>query len=328
MTMPAHRHETASRIAPSPTGPLHVGNACTFLVNWALARNLGWTLHLRIEDLDAPRVSAASADAASQAMADLDWLGVHCDGEPVYQSARMPLYEHAMRTLAHAGVIYESPHSRSEVREAAEALSAPHSGTRAFPSALRPDDGPMWGFTRPDVNHRLRVENEAVGVTDELHGQRIYQPSASDGDFIIWTKSGYPAYQLAVVVDDAAQGVTDVVRGSDLLPSAALQTLVYRALNLPPPRWWHLPMVVDASGSRMAKRRGSQSLSALRTAKVAPQKLVGLVAQWIGAQRHLQPMDAAAFRHLLTPSMLRTWCARAVGYPPTFTAQHLEWLYS
>jgi glutamyl-tRNA synthetase len=326
--MAAERLELASRIAPSPTGPLHVGNACTFLVNWALARNLGWTLHLRVEDLDAPRVNAASADATREAIADLEWLGVSCDGQPVHQSQRMPMYERAMRTLAHAGVIYESPHSRSEVREAAEALSAPHSGGHAFPSTLRPAAGSMWGFTRPDVNHRLRVEGEAVAVTDELHGERIFQPSASDGDFIIWTKSGFPAYQLAVVVDDAAQGVTDVVRGSDLLPSAALQTLVYRALQLPPPRWWHVPMVVDASGSRMAKRRGSQSLGALRTAKVAPQKLIGLIALWTGAQRHLQPMDAAAFQRALTPSMLRTWCARAEGHPPTFTALHLEWLHS
>lgn len=315
----------ASRIAPSPTGPLHVGNACTFLINWALARNLGWTLHMRVEDLDVARVSAAGAEAE----ADLRWLGVDCDGGMVRQSQRMDLYERAMRALAAAGVVYQSPHSRSEVREAAEALSAPHAAASgAFPASLRPPPGVAWGFTRNDVNHRMRVDAETVEVGDELQGTCAFSPSRTDGDFIVWTKSGYPAYQLAVVVDDIAQGVTDVVRGEDLLPSAALQTLVYRALDAQPPRWWHLPLVLDAQGKRMAKRRSSESLATLRTAGVDPARVVGLTAWWCGAQPTLQPLSTQAFRSALTPSMLRTWCGRAALHPPTLTAANLEWLHS
>ncbi|MBL9140490.1 MAG: hypothetical protein JNK53_01370, partial [Phycisphaerae bacterium] len=135
----------ASRLAPSPTGALHVGNACTFLVNWALARNLKWTLHLRLEDLDVDRVSAAGHQANS-AEADLAWLGIDHDGPAVRQRDRMQHYQRAMHTLARAGRVYASPHSRSEVREAATALSAPHDDepTRAFPRTLRPPPGAAW----------------------------------------------------------------------------------------------------------------------------------------------------------------------------------------
>ncbi|MFO0784172.1 MAG: glutamate--tRNA ligase family protein [Phycisphaerales bacterium] len=315
----------ASRLAPSPTGPLHVGNACTFLVNWALARKLGWRLHLRIEDLDTARVQAA----ATEAEVDLAWLGVDHDGPPVRQSDRMPLYHQAMEALAAAGLVYQSPHSRAEVREAAAALSAPHQPAGApFPHTLRPPPGPAWGFARADVNHRLRVDPGDIAVQDQLHGLSTFHPAQSEGDFIVWTKSGYPAYQLAVVVDDAAQGVTDVVRGQDLLPSAALQTLIYRALGKPAPRWWHLPLVTDAAGQRLAKRAGSYSLTHLRQTGTPPERVVGLVAWWCGAQPSLQPMDAARLPAALHPSMLRVWAARAAHQPPSLTDPILEWLHT
>lgn len=356
----------ASRLAPSPTGPLHVGNACSFLVNWALARAQGWRLHLRVEDLDAARVTAAAAHTEL----DLRWLGVEWDGPAVRQSERMPCYERAMRTLAEAGVVYESAHSRSEVRDAAAALSAPHEDAEAdsrpdatapnhtpadraapsratsqahtanratpdlpatdraapFPRSLRPPPGACWGFRGAAVNHRFRVEPESVVVHDELLGVRTLHPAATDGDFIVWTKSGVPAYQLAVAVDDALQGVTDVVRGADLLPSAALQTLVYRALGAAPPRWWHVPLVVDADGRRLAKRRGDLSLAALREAGVPAERVVGLIAWWTGAQERLAPMHAAAFREVLEPSMLRAWSARAATRPPALDQEAIAWL--
>jgi glutamyl-tRNA synthetase len=300
-------------------------------VNWALARRLGWTLHLRIEDLDTARVSAAAASTRE----DLRWLGVDWDGEPVAQSARLSHYERAMRVLADAGLVYESPHSRSEIREAAAALSAPHAPTAPgsadgaatpFPRALRPPPGPRWSFRDPGVNHRFRVDAGAVAVHDELLGDRVFEPAEAEGDFIVWTKGGVPAYQLAVAVDDALQGVTDVVRGADLLPSAALQTLVHRALGGEPPRWWHVPLVVDAEGRRLAKRRGDLALASLRAAGVPAARVVGVVAWWTGAQERLAPMEAAAFRRAVEPSMLRAWSERAAGRPPALDEDVIAWL--
>lgn len=313
-----------SRLAPSPTGPLHLGNACTFLVNWALARRLGWRLVLRIEDLDASRVAAAG----DTTLADLAWLGVDHDGEPVRQSDRLSHYERAMRRLADAGLVFESPHSRAELREAAAALSAPHAGERgpAFPAALRPAPGPAWAFTRGDVNHRFAVAPGAEPVHDEVQGGASFDLAATEGDFIVWTKSGYPAYQLAVVVDDLLQGVTDVVRGEDLLASAAMQQRLYRALGSPPPRWWHLPLVHDAEGRRMAKRRDSTSLASLRAAGADAARVVGLVAWWIGVQPHREPMATEVFRQRLEPSMLRAWAIAARTRPPTLCPGTLEWL--
>lgn len=316
-----------SRIAPSPTGPLHLGNACTFLVNWALARRMGWALVLRIEDLDADR-TAAGADADVAGI--LEWIGIRCDGEPVRQRDRLPRYEDAMARLAAAGLVYESPHSRAEVREAAAALSAPHAGDarHAFPRTLRPADAAAWRFARRDVNHRFRVDDGAEPVHDEVCGDRPFEPARDEGDFIVWTKAGWPAYQLAVTVDDIAQGVTDVVRGDDLLPSAALQQRVHRALGAQPPRWWHLPLVVDAGGQRMAKRRGSAGLASLREAGVDPARIVGLVAWWIGAQPAPEPLDAARFPALVDGSILRAWHARAAVRPPTLDERSLAWLHA
>lgn len=313
-----------SRLAPSPTGPLHLGNACTFLVNWALARRLGWRLVLRIENLDSSRV-AATADTT---LADLAWLGVDYDGDPVRQSDRLPHYEEAMRRLADAGLVFESPQSRAELREASAALSAPHAGERgpAFPAALRPPHGPAWAFTRGDVNHRFAVAHGVERVHDEVQGEASFDLQATEGDFIVWTKSGYPAYQLAVVVDDLLQGVTDVVRGDDLLASAAMQQRLYRALGAQPPRWWHLPLVLDAEGRRMAKRRDSASLASLRNAGADPARVVGLVAWWIGAQSEREPMSAEVFRQRLEPSMLHAWAIAARTRPPTLCPGTLEWL--
>ncbi len=355
---PEQRSAAASRLAPSPTGPLHLGNACTFLVNWALARKLGWQLHLRIEDLDEDR---ASADSAQEIAATLAWLGIDHDGPAVRQRDRLGLYQEAMRTLAAAGMVYESPHSRSEVREAAAALHAPHDErhaalgaqhashphqhttrppqsagqprasqaptTTAFPRALRPSVGESWRFTDTALNHRFRVDPGTEAVHDQVAGAHSFDPARESGDFLVWTKGRVPAYQLAVVVDDAAQGVTDVVRGADLLPSAALQQLLYRALGHQPPRWWHLPLVLDAQGLRMAKRRGSSSLQALRAAGVDPARVVGLVAWWSGAQPRLEPISPETLRGLMDPSILQSWHARAKSAPPRADEEVLAWLH-
>jgi glutamyl-tRNA synthetase len=320
------RMQPCSRLAPSPTGPLHLGNACTFLVNWALARNLGWRLVLRIEDLDRDRAAAAGDTGTLEA---LEWLGIDHDGEAVRQSERLPSFERAMRTLADAGLAYESPQSRSEVREAALALGAPHASDAAppFPASLRPPPGAAWGFARTDVNHRLRVDPGAVRVDDEVAGARTFEPAREGGDFLVWTKAGFPSYQLAVTVDDIAQGVTDVVRGDDLLPSAALQSILHRALGHGPPRWWHLPLVLDADGRRMAKRDGALSLASLRAAGTDPARVRGLAAAWTGAIPAPRPLSPEGFRALIDPDTLRAWHRRAQSAPPRLEDGTTEWLH-
>jgi len=275
-----------TRLAPSPTGALHWGHAFTFLVNWALARRLGWRVLLRMDDLDAPRVASNSHDP----LETLRWLGLDWDGEPVLQSARMPAYRHAMGRLAAAGVVFRSPHSRSEVREAALAAGAPQEGETAvlFPRSLRPALGPDWGFHDAGINHRLAVPADPIEVTDEIAGHASVRLEQAHGDFIVWTKAGIPSYQLACAVDDAELGVTDVVRGVDLLPSAAPQQLLHRLLGHASPRWWHVPLVRDAAGRRLAKRDGDEGLDSLCDRGVTPDRIVGLVA-WSAGLAPLAP---------------------------------------
>ena len=275
-----------TRLAPSPTGALHLGHAFTFLVNWALARRMGWRVLLRLDDLDAPRVASSSHDAT----ATLRWLGLDWDGEPVLQSARMPAYRRAMERLAEAGMVFRSPNSRSEVREAALAAGAPQEGqaTAVFPRALRPAPGPSWGFRDDGINHRIAVPAQPMAVIDEIAGHATVHLDQAHGDFIVWTKAGIPSYQLACAVDDAELGVTDVVRGVDLLPSTAPQQLLQGLLSHASPRWWHVPLVRDAAGRRLAKRDGDEGLDALRARGVTPDRIVGLVA-WSAGLAPLQP---------------------------------------
>jgi glutamyl-tRNA synthetase len=258
----------------------------TFLVNWALARRLGWRVLLRMDDLDAPRVASSAHDP----IAALRWLGLDWDGAPVLQRARMPAYRGAMERLAAAGVVFRSPHSRSEVREAALAAGAPQEGDAAvpFPGSLRPPPGPDWRFGDDGINHRLAVPADPIEVTDEIAGRVSVHLAQAHGDFIVWTKAGIPSYQLACAVDDAELGVTDVVRGVDLLPSAAPQQLLHRLLGHASPRWWHVPLVRDAAGRRLAKRDGDEGLDALRARGVTPDRIVGLVA-WSAGLAPLEP---------------------------------------
>jgi glutamyl-tRNA synthetase len=288
-----------TRLAPSPTGALHLGHAFTFLVNWALARRLGWRVLLRLDDLDAPRVASSSHDA----IATLRWMGLDWDGEPILQSGRMKAYRAAMERLARAGLVFRSPHSRSEVREAALAAGAPQEGETAsrFPRVLRPAPGPDWGFSEEDINHRIAVPAGSVDVPDQLAGNVSVNVEREHGDFIVWTKAGIPSYQLACAVDDAELGVTDVVRGADLLPSAAPQQLLHKALGHPSPTWWHVPLVRDATGRRLAKRDGDEGLDSLRARGMTAERVAGWVAWCVGAHA-LEPLDPSALARLLDPA--------------------------
>ncbi len=265
-----------TRLAPSPTGALHVGNARTFLINWCLARAAGWRVILRIEDLDTPRVKPGVIEDTVEI---LRWLGLDWDEGPILQSADPEPYRDALRTLRERGRVYPCGLSRAEILAAA---SAPNEGDREirFDPSLRPvgtpaDDGP--------TNWRLRVDDGRVTVRDRFRGPVELDIARSVGDFVVWTKQDCPSYQLAVVVDDARQGVTEVVRGDDLLDSAGRQTLVYRALGLgEPPAYTHLPLVRGADGRRLAKRLGSTRLDVCRGRGLDGERVVALLARWCG----------------------------------------------
>ncbi|MDE2293806.1 MAG: tRNA glutamyl-Q(34) synthetase GluQRS [Elusimicrobia bacterium] len=282
-----------TRLAPSPTGALHLGNARTFLVNWALARRGGWRVLLRVEDLDGPRVKPESADAI---LRTLEWLGLDWDEGPHVQSADLAPYRRAMERLAAEGSAFPCALTRTQV---AAASSAPQEGAHEtpFPASLRPASWERRLGPEP-TNWRFLVPPGDVSFDDLFAGRRSFDLAALIGDFIVWTKRGLPAYQLAVVVDDHRQGVTHVVRGDDLLDSAARQLLLYRALGLgPEPAHCHLPLVRGPDGRRLAKRHGDSRLERYRALGVPPEDVVGLLARWSGVDPGPGGrMSAAEFR--------------------------------
>ncbi|HMN97357.1 MAG TPA: glutamate--tRNA ligase family protein [Phycisphaerales bacterium] len=280
-----------SRLAPSPTGDLHLGNLRTFALNWALARSLGWTLRLRLEDLDAPRVKPGAIEATVDL---LRWIGFEHDGPALRQSSDLAPYRAAMERLAAMGLVYSCGLSRAALRRA---LSAPHVGEREHrcPASMRPTERSRWRFAAGDVNHRFATPPGSIEIVDAIAGAHRFDPAEEVGDFVLWTRCDLPSYQLAVVVDDARQGVTDVVRGDDLLPSAARQALLYRALGAPIPRWWHVPLVLGSDGARLAKRADSRSAWSYRREGVAPERLVGLLARWLGVVAERAPLSSGEF---------------------------------
>lgn len=274
-----------TRLAPSPTGALHVGNARTFLVNWLMARQQGWKILLRIEDLDGPRVKRG---ADLEAMDDLRWLGVDWDAGPTYQSPRLPVYQDAAAQLLAEGQAYPCVCTRKEVESAA---SAPHSedGAAVYPGTCRGRyktiEEAHTAAGRPPAM-RFAMPPGAVEFEDGFRGHCRFEPARELGDFVILKSDGTAAYQLAVVIDDAEMGVTDVVRGDDLLDSTPRQMMLYRALGLADrvPNYLHLPLVVGTDGRRLAKRHGDTRLSYYRRLGVSPERVLALLARWCGVE--------------------------------------------
>lgn len=280
-----------TRLAPSPTGALHLGNARTFLVNWAIARQRNWRIVLRIEDLDSPRVKPA---LIQQTIDTLRWLAIDWDEGPVIQSSDQSRHKSAMDALARAARAYPCDLTRGEIEAAA---SAPQDGTHEsrFPPELRPTITPRT-VDRTDTNWRFVVEPGEVLFTDQFLGPQRHDPSLSAGDFVVWTRRGQAAYQLAVVVDDHAQGVTQVVRGDDLLDSAARQIQIIHALGIgPPPTYTHLPLVIGEDGRRLAKRHGDTRLVRYREMGVPAERVIALLARWSGVHAG-EAMSSADFR--------------------------------
>ncbi len=270
---------------------------------------------LRIEDLDTPRVKPGAIDSTIDI---LRWLGMDWDEGPLVQSADLEPYGAAMRGLAGRGSAYPSDLTRGQVEAAA---SAPQEGVHEtpFPASLRPTLTARE-FDDPGTNWRFATPAGMVRFADAFAGSQEYEPARTVGDFVIWTRRAQPSYQLAVVVDDHRQGVTQVVRGDDLLDSAARQLLLYRALGrAPEPAYTHLPLVRGPDGKRRAKRHGDTRLETYRGAGVPPERVVGLVAAWSGAAERHRPMTAQEFARAFD-------LARLPRNDVTFTQEDHAWL--
>ena len=265
------------RFAPSPTGPLHFGSLLAAFGSWLHARAAGGTWLVRIEDVD--RAREVPGAAASQ-LRTLAAFGLDHDGEVEYQSHREHLYAAALARLRASGRAFECHCSRGDL-----------AATGGVHRACRP------GARRPDPAVRLRVpDGSREAFEDAVHGHSVQDVARDAGDFVLLRADGYWAYQLAVVVDDAAQGITDVVRGADLLASTPRQLLLQRALDLPRPRYLHLPLVLDADGRKLSKSRAAlpvddaDPVPALRAAWAA----LGQDARLLPGAAPLRPVLAAA----------------------------------
>lgn len=285
LSIPVYMHRTnldyRGRIAPTPTGYLHLGHARTFWTAMSRARKAGGKLIYRCEDLDRTRCTAEYSEAAIE---DMCWFGCSWDEgpdisgpfAPYRQSARMSFFLEAWKALKVKGFIYPCNQSRKDL---ANATLAPHEGLEngepIYPKNLRPPtEAGKTSIAPGNSNWRFRVpDHKKVEFTDAIVGLRSFVCQRDFGDFIVWRKDGVPAYELAVVVDDAAMRISEVVRGEDLLLSTARQLLLYEALDLEPPQFCHLPLVYDSSGKRLAKRHQSLSLRDLRAAGRTPEAL-------------------------------------------------------
>src|SRR4051812_19674959 len=282
------------RLAPSPTGAQHVGNARTYLLAWLSIRSRGGRVIVRMEDIDSPRVKRG---AAEQAIEDLRWLGLDWDEGPdiggpqgpYVQTERVELYRAAFKRLQENEFVYPCTCSRSDVEAAA---SAPHAG----------QEGPVYPGTcswrRAAVAEalgekpfcwRFRASPSEICFEDRIAGRQSIRGNDL-GDFVIAKRDGSPSYQLAVVLDDHAMGVTEVQRGDDLIPSTFRQLQLYTAFGFTPPMFAHVPLVVGEDGRRLGKRHGDPRLSVLRAAHVSPDHLVGMIAWSSGLRQTSEPI--------------------------------------
>jgi glutamyl-tRNA synthetase len=307
------------RLAPSPTGALHLGNVRTFMVAWLRARQAGGRLILRMEDLDHPK-HKPGADV--QAIDDLRWLGFDWDEEYV-QSQRKHLYAAALDTLVSKGLAYPCVCSRSDI-EAVQ--SAPHEGEQLrYPGTCRDRfaswedacaamDAPLQrtaNYQLPTTNSlripcwRFRTpEDSHVSFDDVFAGRYEMDVWEKLGDFPLARDEKGGGYAIAVTVDDAAMGVTEVVRGDDLLPATPPQILLYHALGLREPAFFHVPLVVGPDGRRLAKRHGDTRISAFRAAGVSAERIIGYLAQSLGIVPDRKPIGLRSLTSLFDPARI------------------------
>lgn len=311
-----------TRLAPSPTGALHLGNVRTFLINYAHAKQTGARIILRVEDLDTPRVKPGADRGAIEL---LSWLGIGWDTGPIYQTTALSPYQAALDQLATHGQAYPCSLSRADIERAA--ISAPDATDdrlehdARYPGLSRQRIGqpiiPLGQVS--DDNTRLLVPDEATSFVDRVAGTQAANVQKQVGDFLIATKAGLPSYQLAVVIDDASQGVTDVVRGDDLIPSTHRQIWLQKLLGLPTPAYWHVPLIIGTDGKRLAKRHGDTRLTTYRQRGVAQERVIGLMAHWCGL------IDAPS--ELSLSGFVKSFAWQQLPPEPiVFTPDHEQWL--
>ena len=278
------------RFAPSPTGPLHFGSLVAALASWLDARAANGRWLVRMEDLDRPRVQPGAAEEILRA---LERLGLEWDGEVEYQSRRAALYQAALEQIrAHS---YWCCCTRREIADSALGLAS--DGAAIYPGTCRRGLPPG----KPPRALRLRVDASTIAFVDRVQGRREQVLSRDVGDFVLYRADGQFAYQLAVVVDDAAQGVTDVVRGADLIDSTARQIFLQRLLGLRTPRYLHVPVAVNAAGEKLSKQTGAEPLDLSR-----PEQELRRALAFLG-----QPGDLAQARRTWTPALIPAQLAAA-----------------
>jgi glutamyl-tRNA synthetase len=282
----AQNGHMSGRFAPSPTGELHLGNLRTAAVAWLSARSTGVPFLLRIEDLDRQR---SRPEHEARQLADLAAIGIDWDGEVVRQSDRYDRYDAAIDRLAKVGRVYECYCTRRQIRAEIEAApSAPHLPPDAYPGTCRdlaPERIAEFRASGRAPALRLRADGQHIEFRDRLVGLS----GGGVDDFVLRRNDGTPAYNVAVVVDDAEQGITQVVRGDDLLDSTPRQILLQRLLGYATPEYLHVPLVLNAAGRRLAKRDGAVTLSALASAGVPADAVVAWIAASLGLARTGEP---------------------------------------
>jgi len=290
------------RFAPSPTGPLHLGSLLAAVGSFLEARSRGGQWLVRIEDIDPPREPPGAADAIIRA---LEAFELHWDGEIVFQSTRVEAYNAALDRLVADGRAFPCVCSRRDIAETNAARG--RAGSRVYPGTCR--SGPS--SRRRSRVLRLRTDNTPVGIDDRLQGRFEQALETEVGDFVLRRRDGLVAYQLAVVVDDAWQGITDVVRGIDLLDSTPRQVRLQRDLGVPTPGYMHLPVILTAGGEKLSKQTGAPAVDPARAGELAwhvlhllgqdpPEELRRAAPGelWTWAQTHWRPQQLAGRRSI------------------------------
>jgi len=287
----------AGRYAPTPSGDLHVGNLRTALLAWLFARSAGSPFLMRVEDLDPGH---RRADVARRQLADLKAIGIDWDGPVLLQSTRRAAHEAALAELVRRGLTFPCFCSRREVREA---VAAPHAVPGRYPGTCR-DLGSAQVADRREqgrpVALRLRSDGPAVTITDRLHGEVTGQVD----DIVLRRNDGVPAYHVAVVVDDAHQGIEQVVRGDDLLAATPSQAHLIDLLGLERPAWAHVPLVLGADGARLAKRHGAVTLGDLAGAGIGPGEVRGRLAVSLGMAEPGEPVTPQQLLDRFEPDLV------------------------
>lgn len=301
----------AGRFAPTPSGFLHLGNVFCSLLAWLYAKSSGGKIILRIEDLDAMRCPRSNADALAR---ELAWLGltwdegayVSANSENYFQSNRSAIYEKFFQCLQEQQKIYPCFCSRAELH----AAEAPHlsDGRVVYAGICRrlTDEQRVEKLRQRRPAYRVETENAEIIFCDGHYGMQRYNLAQECGDFIVRRSDGVFAYQLAVTIDDALMGVTQVVRGSDLLSSTPMQLYLYKLLGLTPPAFCHIPLLVDPDGRRLAKRDGDLELSVLRKHFGSPEPIIGTLAYMAGQLARPEPISAQELLPLFNADSIPT----------------------